>query len=284
MPMIHVFGVGEKMTKNITNQTYRLASGREMPVLGLGTWQLFGAACERIARAAIDLGYRHIDTAELYENETEIGRAIRGFDRGSLFITSKVSSEHLRANDVILACTGSLSRLATDYLDLFLLHWPNDEIPLEETMDGMQYLVEEGLVRSIGVSNFDVGRMERVMAASEAPLCNNQVEYHPYRHRRAIPEFCREHSSALTAYCPLAKGRVLKDPILARIGRRRGKSAAQVSLRWLLQKGAVIIPKASSIEHLQANRAMDGWELSEDDMRQIDAIDVEARLVDSTYT
>lgn len=272
------------MTKNITNQMYRLASGHEMPVLGLGTWQLFGTACERITRAAIDLGYRHIDTAELYENETEIGRAIRGVDRGSLFITSKVSSEHLRANDVILACTGSLSRLETDYLDLLLIHWPNDEIPLEETMDGMQYLVEEGLVRSVGVSNFDVGRMERVMAVSEAALCNNQVEYHPYRHRREIPEFCRERNIALTAYCPLAKGRVLKDPLLARIGTRHGKSGAQVSLRWLLQKGAIVIPKASSVEHLQANMAMDGWELSEEDMHQIDAIDVEARLVDSTYT
>ncbi len=274
----------EKTMNDITNQSYRLASGYPMPVLGLGTWQLVGAVCERITRAAIDLGYRHIDTAELYDNEGEIGRAIRGIDRGDLFITSKVSSEHLRTNDVILACTGSLSRLETDYLDLFLIHWPNDEIPLEETMDGMQYLVEEGLVRSIGVSNFDVGRMERAMAASESPLCNNQVEYHPYRHRWEIPEFCREHSIALTAYCPLAKGRVLKDPTLTRIGKRYGKSAAQVSLRWLLQKGAIIIPKASSIEHLQSNMAMDGWELSEEDTHQIDAIDVEARLVDSTYT
>ena len=182
-----------------------------MPVLGLGTWQLAGIGCERIVKAAIDLGYRHFDTAELYGNEREVGRAIRGVERSDLFITSKVSSEHLRANDVIHACANSLGRLETDYLDLYLIHWPNDAIPLEETMDGMQYLVEEGMVHSVGVSNFDVGRMRDVISASQTPLCNNQVEYHPYRHRREIPQFCREHNIALTAYCPLAKGRVLRD-------------------------------------------------------------------------
>jgi diketogulonate reductase-like aldo/keto reductase len=269
---------------DILSRSCELATGYSMPVLGLGTWQLVGAACERIVKAAIELGYRHFDTAELYGNEAEVGRAIQGVERSELFITSKVSSEHLRANDVVLACTASLSRLDTDYLDLYLIHWPNDEIPVEQTMDGLQYLVEEGLVRSIGVSNFDVRRMQAVIAASEAPLCNNQVEYHPYRHRKAIPDFCREHNIALTAYCPLAKGRVLKDPILTEIGRRHGKSAAQVSLRWLLQKGALVIPKAGSLEHLKANTYLNGWELSEQDLNEIDAIDVEARLVDSTYT
>ena len=161
---------------DIMNQSYRLASGYSMPVLGLGTWQLVGSVCERIVKAAINLGYRHFDTAELYGNEREVGRAIRGVERRELFITSKVSSEHLRANDVISACMGSLRRLQTDYLDLYLIHWPNDEIPLEETMDGMQYLIDEGRVRSIGVSNFDVGRMRDAISAAESPICNNQVE------------------------------------------------------------------------------------------------------------
>lgn len=268
----------------ITNQSYRLASGYPMPVLGLGTWQLVGSACEGIVKAAVGLGYRHFDTAELYDNEREVGRAIQGVDRGELFVTSKVSSEHLRANDVISACMNSLDRLETDYLDLYLIHWPNDEIPLEETMDGMQYLIDEGRVRSIGLSNFDVGRMRNAISAAKSPICNNQVEYHPYRHRQQIPEFCRENYIALTAYCPLAKGRVLKDATLTRIGKQYGKSPAQVSLRWLLQKGAIVIPKAGSVEHLKANMAMDGWELSEQDMHQIDAIDIEARLVDATYT
>ena len=143
--------------ENILNQSSKLPSGYAMPVLGLGTWRLVGAACERIVSQAIELGYRHIDTAELYGNEAEIGRAIRGVERDSLFLTSKVSSENLRTNDVIRACTKSLERLGTDYLDLYLVHWPNDEVPIAETMEGMQYLVEEGMIRSVGVSNFDVG-------------------------------------------------------------------------------------------------------------------------------
>jgi diketogulonate reductase-like aldo/keto reductase len=270
--------------ESIMNRSYKLPSGHEMPVLGLGTWQLAGSTCERIVRAALELGYHHFDTAELYGNESEIGAALADADRESLFLTSKVSSELLRTNDVIRACRGSLERLRTDYLDLYLIHWPNDEIPIAETMDGMLYLVEEGMVRSVGVSNFDVRRLQEAMSVSDVPVCNDQVEYHPYRHRRELPEFCRTHGITLTAYCPLAKGRVVRDPLLTRIGRPYGKSAAQVSLRWLLQKGAVVIPKASSVEHLRANMDMDGWELSPQDMQAIDENAVEAKLVDATYT
>ncbi len=255
-----------------------------MPVLGLGTWQLVGSKCERIVGKALELGYRHFDTAELYGNESEIGRAIAQVDRASLFLTSKVSSENLRTNDVIRACQRSLERLGTSYLDLYLIHWPNDEIPIEETMDGMQYLVEEGMVRSLGVSNFDVGRLQEAMDASEVPICNDQVEYHPYRSRRELPEFCAQHGVALSAYSPLARGQILRDPVLTRIGRKYGKTPAQVSLRWLLQKGAVVLPKASSVEHLQANMDMDGWELSAPEIQEIDEIGREMKVVDATYT
>lgn len=269
---------------NIMNQSFRLPSGYAMPVIGLGTWQLVGSRCERIVSKAIELGYRHFDTAELYDNESEIGRAIAHHDRASLFLTSKVSSENLRPNDVIRACTRSLERLGTSYLDLYLIHWPNDEIPIEETMDGMQYLVEEGLVRSIGVSNFDVGRLQEAMQASEVPVCNDQVEYHPYRPRRELPQFCAEHGIALSAYSPLARGRIRHDPVLIGIGQKYGKSPAQVSLRWLLQKGAIVLPKAGSVEHLRANMDMDGWELTPEEMQEIDNIGVELKLVDATYT
>lgn len=270
--------------KTITSETYRLKSGYEMPVLGLGTWQLTGADCERAVRDAIDLGYRHIDTAEMYGNETPIGRAIKGVDRGTLFITSKVASSNLKKDDVPAACNASLDRLGTDYLDLYLLHWPNDEVPIAETMEAMQQLVEDGRVRSIGLSNFDVGRMKEAIAASEVPVCNDQVEYHPYRPRQEIPEFCREHQIAVTAYCPLGKGRVPGDRTLGQIGERYGKSAAQVALRWLLQKGAIVIPKSGSREHLQSNMDLVGWELSDQDMKEIDGLGVEEKLVDTTYT
>jgi 2,5-diketo-D-gluconate reductase B len=269
---------------SVLSQTYRLLSGHSMPVFGLGTWFLSGSTCERIVGTAIQMGYRLIDTAELYGNEGEIGRAIRGFDRSTLFITSKVSSAHLSTNDLIDACRRSLDLLGTDYLDLYLIHWPNDAIPIEYTMEGMQYLLEQGAVRSVGVSNFDVGRLQEAIAASDVPICNDQVEYHPYRPRREIPEFCREHNIALTAYCPLAKGAVLNDPVLTRIGRGYGKSAAQVSLRWLLQKGAIVIPKAGSPKHLKENLDLDGWELSTEEMQEIDKIGIEAKVVDTVYT
>jgi 2,5-diketo-D-gluconate reductase B len=270
--------------ESVLRQTYRLQSGYSMPVFGLGTWLLNGLACERAVSMAIQLGYRMIDTAELYGNELEIGRAIHGVDRGSLFISSKVSSAHLGTSDLIQACGRSLEHLGTSYLDLYLIHWPNDAIPIEYTMEGMQYLVQERFVRSVGVANFDVARLQEAIAASEVPICNDQVEYHPYRPRREIPEFCREHNIALTAYCPLAKGAVLRDPVLTRIGRQHDKSAAQVSLRWLLQKGAVVIPKASSLRHLEENVDLDGWELSTEEMLEIDNIGIEAKVVDTVYT
>lgn len=270
--------------ERLIEQDYKLLSGYAMPVLGLGTWGLVGSACERTVSKALELGYRHIDTAELYGNEAQIGRAIRGADRASLFLTSKVASENLRTDDVLRACSQSLERLGTHYLDLYLVHWPNDEIPIEETMEAMDTLVEQGRVRSVGVSNFDVNRLQEAIDASAVPVCNDQVEYHPFRPRRELPEYCREHGITLSAYSPLAKGKVLRDPVLTRIGRKYDKSASQVSLRWLLQKGAIVIPKAGSVEHLKENMDMDGWELAPEDVREIDEIGVEMKLVDTTYT
>lgn len=268
----------------ITDQTYELKSGYTMPVLGLGTWALTGATCEKAVSIALELGYRHIDTAELYGNEIEIGKTIKKTDRSRLFITSKVSSSNLRTRALIEACHASLDRLGTDYLDLYLVHWPNDNIPIEKTMEGMQKLVDEGRVRSVGLSNFDVKRMQAAVSISQPPICNNQVEYHPHRPRHEIPHFCREHGITLTAYCPLARGKILRDTTLGNIGRQYGKSPAQVSLRWLLQKGAIVIPKASSKEHLKANIDLDGWELSAGDIESIDALSVENKLVDTRYT
>jgi 2,5-diketo-D-gluconate reductase B len=269
--------------EHTADRTVWLQSGASMPVLGLGTWELTGSACERVVRQALDLGYRHIDTAELYGNETEIGRALRGMAREPLFITSKVSPINMETEDVVRACNDSLRRLRLQYLDLYLLHWPNDAIPIERTMDGLLALVAQGKVKSIGVSNFDVSRLEEAMSASEVPLCNNQVEYHPLRPRREIPQFCQKHGIVVTAYCPLARGAVLKDVMLRQIGEHYGKSAAQVSLAWLLRKGAVVIPKASALEHLKANRDLD-WELSDEDVEAIDALGIERRLVDSGYS
>jgi diketogulonate reductase-like aldo/keto reductase len=151
-------------------------------------------------------------------------------------------------------------------------------------MEGMQKLISDGKVRSIGLSNFNITRMKEAMSVSEQPICNNQVEYHPYRSRWEIPGFCQEHNIALTAYCPLARGKVLEDETIKQIGRKYGKSPAHVSLRWLLQKGAIVIPKASSKEHLKENMDLNDWELSSEDIEAIDSLSIEEKLVDTIYT
>lgn len=271
------------MTEAI-KQSLTLKSGYEMPVLGLGTWQLTGKACEETVRRAVDLGYRHIDTAELYENEAEIGRALLGLERDKLFITSKVATSHLKGDEVHKACDRSLAKLGTEYLDLYLIHWPNDNIPIAETLEAMQQLVEKGKVRAVGLSNFDKGRIQKVLSESQVPISNLQIEYHPFTPREELPEYCREEGITITAYSPLARGIVFEEPAIKQIAEKHNKTAAQVSLRWLVQKGHIVIPKASSEEHLQANKDIFDWELAPEEMDDMDNIQNEQRLIDTTYT
>jgi diketogulonate reductase-like aldo/keto reductase len=267
-----------------TNKSYRLKSGYEMPVLGLGTWELKGKVCTDTVRKAIESGYRHIDTAELYENEPEIGEALKSFDREKLFITSKAASKNLGRDDLFKACQRSLSKLGTDYLDLYLMHWPNDKVPLSETLEAMQQLVDKRMIGSVGLSNFDMGRIKEALSVSSVPICNLQIEYHPFTHREKLPEFCLEEGITITAYCPLARGKVLNDPTLKKIAEKYDRTAAQVSLKWLVQKGNIVIPKASSEAHLRENMEIFDWELSEDDINSIDNIRNSQRLVDTRYT
>lgn len=266
------------------NWTVRLKSGYDMPMLGLGTWELTGSQCERTVRKAIDLGYAHIDTAELYENETEIGKALKGIDRDRLFITSKAASRHLAGSAVVKACEGSLRRLGTDYLDLYLLHWPNEAIPVAETLEAMQQLVDKGLIRSAGLSNFNVPRIEEALSVSRVPISNLQIEYHPFTPRQKLPAFCRREGITITAYSPLARGKVFSDETIQSIAQKVHRSPAQVSLRWLVQKGNIVIPKSSSDEHLRDNMQIFDWALAEEDMERIEHIQNPQRLVDTRFT
>lgn len=265
-------------------KSLRLKSGHPMPVLGLGTWMLSGKRCEEVVRKALELGYTHIDTAEFYDNEEEIGRAIDGFERSELFITSKVWRTNLRLKDTITACEKTLKRLGTSYVDLYLIHWPNDGIPIAETMKAMKELVDRGMVRSVGISNFDTGRTREAIEASEIPVNVNQVEFHPHLYQKELLEFCKKNGVILTAYCPLARGDVLSDRTITEIAGRCGKTPAQVSLKWLVQHGAVVIPKSSSVEHLRDNMGIFGWQLSEGDMRRIDSIGIHKRKVNPFFT
>lgn len=243
-----------------------------IPALGLGTYRLRGQSCTETVTQAIEMGYRHIDTAEYYENQAAIGQALAdtAIDREELFVTTKVWRDNLAAADTKRVARESREKLGVDAIDLFLIHWPSPSVPIEETIGAMNELHEAGVVRHIGVSNFSVEQLDAARAASETPICTNQVEYNPYTDQSDLLEYCIDHDIMLTAYSPLAKGRVVDDETLATIGDRYDKSPAQVALRWLVQQPQVAaIPKASSRTHLDANLSVFDFELTDDEMADI---------------
>jgi 2,5-diketo-D-gluconate reductase B len=252
-------------------------------VLGLGTWQLSGAACERAVRWALDIGYRHIDTAEMYGNEGEIGRSLAAakVPRESLFITTKVWTNHLRARDVGPTVEGSLRKLRSDYVDLLLIHWPNPSVPVGETLGAMQQLKTAGKARAIGVSNFPVALMHEAVEVLRMPVACNQVEYHVRLDQRPVLDYARRHGIAVVAYCPLGRGRLVDQPVLAAVGRKHGKSAAQVALRWLIQQpGVAAIPKSASERNLRANFEIFDFALDAEDAAAINGLRAKERIVD----
>lgn len=263
-------------------QSIDLSTGQRMPMLGLGTFDLRNQDCVDAIKTALGLGYTHFDTAAMYANHEQIGQALQeaGVKRADLFITSKVSRDNLRYDNVLSECNKALNQLQMDYLDLYLIHWPNNDIPLTETFRAFAKLIEDGKVKNIGVSNFTIARLRRAIAATDLPITVNQVEYHPYLNQEALLDFCQRNQIALTAYSPIAKGRVMSNPLLTEIGKRHSKSAVQVSLRWMIQKDIIVIPKASSEGHMAANMSIFDWMLSEDEMERIDAIPERVRLID----
>lgn len=249
--------------------------GVEVPTIGLGTWRLNGSNGREAVVRALELGYRHIDTAEMYNNEREIGEAIAAsaIPREELFLVSKVWRTNLGRQEVLSACDDSLARLGVDSLDLYLIHWPSSAVPIEETIAAMDELVSTGKTRYIGVSNFSVDLMDAARRASEHGILTNQVEYHPYKDRSTLRAACVEQDILLTAYSPVAKGRVSRDKSLREIGQKYGKTAAQVALRWLIeQENVVAIPKSESDAHLRENLDVFDFELSTEDRSAIDQL------------
>jgi 2,5-diketo-D-gluconate reductase B len=250
------------------------ANGARIPAIGLGTWELRGRTCARIVEQALRLGYRHIDTAQIYENEREVGEGLRasGVRRDEVFVTTKIWTSHFAPNDLERSAKESLVRLRLTDVDLLLLHWPNPQIPLTETLGALARARQLGLARHIGVSNFTVALIEEAAAACPEPLVCDQVEYHPYLDQTRVRDACARHGMALVAYSPVAKGRVKNDRVLARIGDRYRKSAAQVCLRWLVQQNVSAIPRTSRLERLSENINVFDFELSDEDMSQISAM------------
>jgi 2,5-diketo-D-gluconate reductase B len=259
------------------------ANGARIPGLGLGTWELRGRLCARVVEQAIRLGYRHIDTAQAYDNERDIGEGIHAarMRRDDIFVTTKVWTTHFAPHNLERSVKESLTRLRMSEVDLLLLHWPNPQVPLAETLGALAHAKHMGLTRHIGLSNFTVALIEQAVAASPEPLVCNQVEYHPYLDQSKVRAACTAHDLALVAYSPIARGNVRGDAALGAIGKAHGKTAAQVCLRWLLQQGVAAIPRTSKVERLSENIAIFDFELSDDEMAAITAMGSPAgRLTD----
>ena len=247
------------------------ANGAKIPALGLGTWELRGRTCARIVEQALRLGYRHLDTAQVYENEREVGDGLRasGVRRDDVFVTTKIWTTHFAPHDLERSAKESLVQLRMSEVDLLLLHWPNPHVPLSETLGALAHVRQMGLTRHIGVSNFTVALIDEAVKACPAPLVCDQVEYHPYLDQTKVREACAEHGMALVAYSPVARGKIKNDPTLTQIGRAHRKSPAQVCLRWLVQQNACVIPRTSRIERLSENLDIFDFELSADEMDQV---------------
>ncbi len=263
--------------------TCALSSGFEIPLLGLGTWRLADDECTRVVSQAIEIGYRHIDTADIYGNHIAVGNALARFDRSSLFITSKVPHTQLACDDLIATCERNLEELQLDYLDMYLLHWPNADIPMEETFGALKSLHDAGKVRSIGLSNFIIKRLGEAIDISGLPICTNQVEFHPLLYQDELLDFCHSSDILITAYAPLARTEALHNSVIKAVAAEVGKTPAQVCLRWLVQKGIIVIPKTASQQRLRENMDIFDWELSAEAERRIDDIPEHKRLVSMEY-
>lgn len=255
-----------------------LHNGVEMPWLGLGTFQLLGSTAKDAVRWALDVGYRSIDTAAAYHNEVEVGEGIRqsGVPREDIFLTTKVWNTDQGYESTLAAFDASLQRLDTDYVDLYLVHWPVED-KFDETWRALEDLYDAGRARSIGVSNFLIHHLEDLLEEARVTPMVNQVEFHPRLQQPDLQAYCAEHDIRLEAWRPIMKGGVLEIPELVELGERLGKSPIQVTLRWMIEKGIVVIPRSSKKEHIEQNRDLFDFELTPDDIAVIDGLDRDMR-------
>ncbi|MBU0980139.1 MAG: aldo/keto reductase [Nanoarchaeota archaeon] len=257
-----------------------LASGHEMPVLGLGTWKLLGEPCRQAVKKALELGYSHIDTAWIYKNQEEVGQGMKdsGVDRKKIFLTTKIWVQHFKYKQVLAEFEEDLKMLNTDHVDLLLLHWPLTG--MKETFKALNKLVDDGKVKSIGVSNYEIRHLKKAIPLTKAPICMNQVEYHPYLNQEALRKFCIDNNIHMTAYCPIGRGQIFGNPTIKSIAESHKKSEAQVMLRWLIQKDVVAIPKATTEDHLKENLEIFDFSLAEEEMKKIDNLGIRRRIID----
>jgi diketogulonate reductase-like aldo/keto reductase len=248
-----------------------LADGNEIPLLGLGVWQVENSReCVDAVRWALELGYRHVDTAQAYGNEESVAQGLResGVPRGDVFITTKFFPAR---NDPVAEIERSLQRLGVDFVDLYIVHWPQGGPTW--AWPGMEKARELGYARSIGVSNFGGDELRQVLATATVPPAVNQVQFSPYEYRKALLDACRESGIALEAYSPLGTGRHLGSDTVARIAQRHGRTAAQVLLRWCIERGIPVIPKSTHRERIAENADVFDFALSAEDVAELDGLD-----------
>jgi 2,5-diketo-D-gluconate reductase B len=247
------------------------ANGARIPTLGLGTMTLKGDVCVNAVSTALKMGYRHLDTAERYGNETEVGEGLRasGIDRKEVFVTTKVYQDRLAPADFEKSFDESLLKLELSAVDLLLIHWPNPNVSLADTMRVLCKARKDGRAKNVGIANFTVALIEEAVTLATEPLVTNQVEVHPFLDQSKVMAACKTHGISVTAYCPLARGKVPGDPVLARIGQAHGKTASQAALRYLVQLGIIIIPRSSNPDRLAENMAIFDFTLSDAEMAEI---------------
>ena len=266
---------------------YRKWQDNKIPALGFGTYELDNAQAAKMVAEAAKIGYRHFDTAQMYHNEEGVGQGLKesGLKRDEYFLTTKVWYDKFQSGDLQTSVVESLRKLDQEHVDLLLLHWPNEDVSLEETLAALNEVKNLGMTRLIGISNFPTALIDKANELTDIPLTVNQVEYHPYLDQTKVLENLRGHDMLLTAYCPIARGSVLKDKTLTEIGKKHGKSAVQVTLRWLLQQDDVMaIPKSGSPKNAAANFDIFDFELSEGEMTDISNLaKPDGRLIDPDF-
>ena len=255
----------------------RTAGQANIPVLGLGTWQSTGQDCVDVVSQALKMGYEHIDTAQAYGNEKEVGQGIKqsGVSRDKFFLTTKIFPDDMKfePEKLIAAAKRSLADLDTDYVDLLLLHWPDDRVPLSETIPALCELQKQGLTRHIGVSNFNIANIIEAEKYADVPIVVNQVEFHPFIKQKTLQTFLNNHHILLEAYSPLARGDVFDNEIIKEIADKHNVTPAQISLAWILaDKHRIAIPKTANPDHLQGNLDAINVQLSADDIEKISSL------------
>jgi len=250
-----------------------LAAGDALPIVGFGTWDLSEADVHDVLPTALDNGYTHVDTAEGYQNEEAIGEVIAEYERDDLFLTSKVLPSHLHYESLLDALARSLERLGTEYLDLYLIHWPNPAISIRNTLRALERAHEQGLIRNVGVSNFSSYQLRFARRIASVPIVANQIEFHPWYVRQDLLDYCQKHDIVVEAAAPLARTTVLEDPVIREIADRHDVMPAQVALRWAVEKDIVVLPKSTNPDHIRANLDLFDWSLDTEDMERIDQLD-----------